>query len=429
MAEPVIVATARSPIGRAFKGSLVDVRPDDLTAEIVKAALAKVPQLEGQPIDDLMLGCGLPGGEQGYNMARVVSILAGLDEVPGCTVTRYCSSSLQTIRMAAHAIKAGEGDTFIAAGVETVSRFAKGSSDGLPDTMNPRFAQAGERTKQRSEGGQGPWTEPEGLPDIYIAMGETAENVAEIANVTREEMDEFAALSQQRAVQSQENGFFDREITPIRTPDGTEVAKDDGPRPGTTVEKLSGLNPVFRPDGRITAGNACPLNDGAAAVVVMSDERAKQLGITPLARIVSSGVSALNPEIMGLGPVEASRQALKRAGMTIDDIDLVEINEAFAAQVIPSARDLGIDWDKLNVNGGSIAVGHPFGMTGARIMTTLLNGLQTADKSFGLETMCVGGGQGMAMIVERLAYLHLGLPCGPRRRFRGPPPVIAQRLA
>jgi acetyl-CoA C-acetyltransferase len=403
MAEPVIVATARSPIGRAVKGSLVDVRPDDLAAEIVKAALAKVPALEASEIDDLMLGCGLPGGEQGFNMGRVVAILAGLPEVPGCTITRYCSSSLQTIRMAAHAIAAGEGDAFIAAGVETVSRFVKGNSDGLPDTMNPRFAEAGERTKVRSKGDAGPWTEPEGLPDIYIAMGETAENVASLKGVTRGEMDEFAARSQQRAVASQSDGFFAREITPVTLPNGETMARDDGPRPGTTVERLASLDPVFRPDGLITAGNACPLNDGAAAVIVMSDTRAKALGLTPLARIVASGVSALNPEIMGLGPVEASRQALARAGMTVDDIDLFEINEAFAAQVLPSARELGIPLDKLNVNGGSIAVGHPFGMTGARIMTTLINGLQTADATFGLETMCVGGGMGMAMVVERLS--------------------------
>jgi acetyl-CoA C-acetyltransferase len=403
MAEPVIVATARSPIGRAFKGSLVDVRPDDLAAEIIKAALAKVPQLDPTEIDDLMLGCGLPGGEQGFNMGRVVAVLAGLEQTPGCTITRYCSSSLQTIRMAAHAIRAGEGDAFIAAGVETVSRFAKGNSDSLPDTMNPRFAEAGARTEQRSAAGAPDWTPAEGLPDIYIAMGQTAENVAQIEGVSREEMDEFAALSQQRAVASQENGFFEREITPVTLPSGETMRADDGPRPGTTVEKLAGLQPVFRPDGRVTAGNACPLNDGAAAVIVMSDTRARELGITPLARIVSSGVSALDPEIMGLGPVEASRQALKRAGMGIDDVDLVEINEAFAAQVIPSARQLGIDWDKLNVNGGSIAVGHPFGMTGARIMTTLLNGLESADASIGLETMCVGGGQGMAMVVERLS--------------------------
>jgi acetyl-CoA C-acetyltransferase len=403
MPEPVIVSTARSPIGRAFKGSMVDLRPDDLAATIVRAALAKVPELDPAEIDDVMLGCGLPGGEQGFNMARVVSVLAGLPDVPGCTVTRYCSSSLQTIRMAAHAIKAGEGDAFVAAGVETVSRFTKGNSDSLPDTKNPKFDDAGLRSMKRSEGGQSEWEPAEDLPDIYIAMGQTAENVAELEQVSREEMDEFACLSQNRAVRSQENGFFEREITPVTLPDGTEVARDDGPRPDTTVEKLAALKPAFRPDGKITAGNACPLNDGAAATIVMSDTRARELGIDPLARIVSSGVTALNPEIMGLGPIEASRQALKRAGMTIDDVDLVEINEAFAAQIIPSARHLGIEWDKLNVNGGAIALGHPFGMTGARIMTTLLNGLEDAEKTVGLETMCVGGGQGMAMIVERVA--------------------------
>jgi len=403
MAEAVIVATARSPIGRAFKGSLVDVRPDDLAAEIVKAALAKVPQLDPAEVEDVLLGCGLPGGEQGFNMGRVVSILAGLPDVPGATITRYCSSSLQTIRMAAHAIRAGEGDVFVAAGVETVSRFAKGNSDGWPDTMNPRFAEASARTEERAKGAPPVWQPTDGLPDIYIAMGQTAENVAEIEGISRQEMDEFAALSQTRAVESQKNGFFEREITPVTLPSGDVVGMDDGPRPGTTVEKLATLKPVFRPDGTVTAGNACPLNDGAAAVIVMSDTRARALGITPLARIVSSAVTALDPEIMGLGPVGASGQALARAGMTIDDVDLVEINEAFAAQVIPSARALGIDWDKLNVNGGSIAVGHPFGMTGARIMTTLLNGLESAGKTIGLETMCVGGGQGMAMIVERLA--------------------------
>jgi acetyl-CoA C-acetyltransferase len=403
MAEPVIVAAARTPIGRAFKGSLIDVRPDDMTADIVRAALAKVPDLDPAEVEDLMLGCGLPGGEQGYNMGRVVSILAGLPDVPGTTITRYCASSLQAIRMAAHAVKAGEGDVFIAAGVETVSRYVKGTSDSLPDTMNPKFSDAAQRTAARAQGGAGEWTPAtEGLPDIYIAMGETAENVAQLENVSREEMDEFAALSQNRAVESQKNGFFDREITPVTLPNGNVVSQDDGPRPGTTVEKLAGLKPVFRPDGTVTAGNACPLNDGAAAVIVMSDTRARELGITPLARIVSSGVSALDPEIMGLGPIEASRKALARAGMTIDDVDLVEINEAFAAQVIPSARALGIEWNKLNVNGGSIAVGHPFGMTGARIMNTLLNGLATADASIGLETMCVGGGMGMAMVVERL---------------------------
>jgi acetyl-CoA C-acetyltransferase len=402
MPEPVIVATARTPIGRAFKGTMVDFRPDDLSATIIRAVLAKVPQLDPAEIDDVMLGCGLPGGEQGFNMARVVSILAGLPDIPGTTVTRYCSSSLQTIRMASHAIKAGEGDAFLAAGVEMVSRFVRGNSDSLPETANPRFEEARERAAGRAQGGAESWKPADGLPDVYIAMGQTAENVAELENVSREDMDAFAKLSQDRAVNSQENGFFEREITPVTRPDGTEVSKDDGPRPGTTLEKLASLQPAFRPDGKVTAGNSCPLNDGAAAVVVMSDTRAAELGIRPLARIISSGVTALNPEIMGLGPIEASRQALRRAGMTIDDIDLVEINEAFAAQVVPSARALGVDWDKLNVNGGAIALGHPFGMTGARIMTTLLNGLEDADKSIGLETMCVGGGQGMAMVVERL---------------------------
>ncbi|MBA3373333.1 MAG: acetyl-CoA C-acetyltransferase [Actinomycetota bacterium] len=402
MPEPVIVAATRSPIGRAFKGCLAEVRADDLVAEMVRAALAKVPELHPSEVEDVLLGCGLPGGEQGFNMGRVVSVLAGLHDVPGTTVTRYCASSLQTIRMAAHAIKAGEGDVFVAAGVEMVSRFVKGNSDSLPDTMNPRFTEAGARTARRAEGGEDTWTAPDGLPDIYIAMGQTAENVAQTEGVTREAMDAFALRSQTLAVASQRNGFFEREITPVTLPDGAVVNRDDGPRPDTSLDKLADLKPVFRPDGRVTAGNACPLNDGAAAVVVTSDTRARQLGITPLARIVASGVSALHPEIMGLGPVQASRQALARAGMTIDDVDLVEINEAFAAQVIPSARQLGVDSDKLNVNGGSIAVGHPFGMTGARIMNTLLNGLVSADKTIGLETMCVGGGMGMAMIVERL---------------------------
>ena len=403
MPDAVIVSTARTPIGRAFKGSLVDFRPDDLAATIVRSALDKLPQLDPHEVEDVILGCGLPGGEQGYNMGRVVAILAGLPEVPGTTVTRYCSSSLQTIRMAAHAIRAGEGDVFVAAGVECVSRFVKGSSDGLPGTTNPRFEDAQARTTSREGGGVEPWKPAGGLPDVYVTMGQTAENVAELENVSRREMDEFAVLSQSRAVDSQANGFFEREITPVTKADGTVVSRDDGPRPGTTVEGLANLKPVFRPDGTVTAGNACPLNDGAAAVVVMSDTRAKELGITPLARIVASGVTGLNPEIMGLGPIEASRQALKRAGLTMDRIDLVELNEAFAAQVIPSARALGIDYAKLNVHGGAIALGHPFGMTGARIMTTLINGLQTDNKTFGLETMCVGGGQGMAMIVERLS--------------------------
>jgi acetyl-CoA C-acetyltransferase len=402
MPEAVIVATARSPIGRAFKGTLKDVRPDDLAAYIVRAVLEKVPSLPPSEIEDLILGCGQPAGESGFNIGRVTAILAGLEGCPGVTVNRYCSSSLQTIRMAAHAIKSGEGDCFVAAGVETTSRFLAGNADGVPNTHNSLFEDAEARSAKRAEGGQGAWTHRGGLADIYIAMGQTAENVAEYENVSREEMDEFAALSQQRAVENQENGFFEREITPYPLPDGNLMTKDDGPRAGTTVEGLSKLTPVFRPDGKITAGNACPLNDGAAAVVVMSDGRASELGLKPLARVVSSGVSALDPEIMGLGPIEASRQALRRAGMTIDDVDLVEINEAFAAQVIPSAKHLGIEWDKLNVHGGSIALGHPFGMTGARIMTTLINGLENQDKSIGLETMCVGGGQGMAMIIERL---------------------------
>jgi acetyl-CoA C-acetyltransferase len=406
MPEAVIVAAARSPIGRAFKGTLTSIRPDDLAVQIVTAALAQVPQLDPADIGDLMLGCGLPGGEQGFNMARVVAVLLGHDQLPGTTVNRYCSSSLQTTRMAFHAIKAGEGDVYISAGVECVSRFVKGNSDSLPDTRNPRFAEAQQRAERASAGAAGPWHDPredEQLPDIYIAMGETAENVAGLRGITREQQDEFGVRSQNLAEKALANGFWQREITPVTLPDGTVVAADDGPRPGTTIEKLAALQPVFRPDGTVTAGNCCPLNDGAAAVVVMSDVKAAELGITPLARIVSSGVTALSPEIMGLGPVAASRQALARAGMAIGDIDLVEINEAFAAQVIPSYTELGIDLAKLNVNGGAIAVGHPFGMTGARITTTLLNSLQFHDATLGLETMCVGGGQGMAMIFERLS--------------------------
>ena len=406
MTEAVIVATARSPIGRAGKGSLVDVRPDDLTAQVVRAALDKVPELDPAEIDDLMLGCGLPGGEQGFNLARVVAVLLGYDSLPGTTVTRYCSSSLQTTRMALHAIKAGEGDVFISAGVETVSRFAKGSSDSLEDTRNPVFADAQARTQKTAEEGADDWTDPrsyDAVPDVYIPMGQTAENLARLKGIGRDEMDEFGVRSQNLAEKAIANGFWAREITPITTPSGKVVDADDGPRAGVTKEAVAGLKPVFRPDGRITAANCCPLNDGAAAVVIMSDTKAKQLGLTPLARIVSTGVSGLSPEIMGLGPVEASKQALARAGLGIGDIDLVEINEAFAAQVIPSYQDLGIPLEKLNVNGGAIAVGHPFGMTGARITTTLLNSLQWHDKQFGLETMCVGGGQGMAMVVERLS--------------------------
>jgi len=406
MPEAVIVATARSPIGRAFKGSLTALRPDDLAATIVATALAKIPALDPGDIDDLMLGCGLPGGEQGFNMGRVVAVKLGLDQVPGCTITRYCSSSLQTTRMALHAIRAGEGDVFISAGVETVSRFANGSSDSWPDTTNPVFAEAQQRSEQRSGEGVPAWSDPRAdgaVPDVYIAMGQTAENLASIKGVTREMADEFGVRSQNLAEKAIANGFWEREITPVTLPDGTVVSTDDGPRAGVTIDAVAGLKPVFRPDGIVTAGNCCPLNDGAAAVVVMSDAKAAELGLTPLGRIVSTGVSGLSPEIMGLGPVEASKQALARAGMSVRDMDLVEINEAFAAQVIPSYTDLGIDIDRLNVNGGAIAVGHPFGMTGARITTTLLNSLSFHDKQFGLETMCVGGGMGMAMVLERLS--------------------------
>ena len=405
MPEAVIVSIARSPIGRAGKGSLVSMRADDLTAQMVKAALAKVPALDPTEIDDLILGCGLPGGEQGYNLGRVVAVQLGYDHLPGTTITRYCSSSLQTTRMAMHAIRAGEGDVFISAGVETVSSFAKGSSDGLPNTKNPLFADAEARTAAAALGGV-TWHDPREddlIPDAYIAMGQTAENVVQLTGITREDQDRWGVRSQNKAEEAINAGFFEREITPVTLADGTVVSKDDGPRAGTTYEKVSQLKPVFRPDGTITAGNACPLNDGAAAIVIMSDTKAKELGLTPLARVVSTAVTGLSPEIMGLGPIEASKKALALAGKTIGDIDLVEINEAFAVQVIGSARELKIDEDKLNVSGGAIALGHPFGMTGARITATLLNNLQTHDKTFGLETMCVGGGQGMAMVLERLS--------------------------
>ena len=400
MPEAVIVATARSPIGRANKGSLVSLRTDEMAAQIVRALMAKVPSVKGSDIEDLIIGVGQPAGEAGFNLGRMVALLAGIPEAPGVVVNRYCSSSLQTIRMAAHAIKAGEGDCFIAAGVEAVSRYQFGAADTAP---NPIFKGPGERTKLRALGGQPVWTPQDGLADAYMAMGQTAENVREVEGVSREDMDWFAKRSQDLASANVSNGFFDAEISPLTLEDGTVVDKDDCPRAGTTLEKLASLPPAFRPDGQVTAGNACPLNDGAAAVLVMSDTKAKALGLTPLARFISSGVSSLNPEIMGLGPVEACRQALRRAGMSIEDIDLVEINEAFAAQVLPSAKHLGISMDKLNVNGGAIALGHPFGMTGARIMTTLIHGLQDRNKNIGMETMCVGGGQGLAMIIERLS--------------------------
>lgn len=380
------------------------MRADDLVAQMVRAALDKVPALDPAGIDDLILGCGLPGGEQGFNMARNVAVQLGYDTLPGTTLTRYCASSLQTTRMAFHAIKAGEGHAFISAGVEAMSRFTKGNSDSLPDTQNPVFADAQARTAELAAGGR-TWSDPRDggdLPDAYIAMGQTAENVAQFTGISREEQDRWAVLSQNRAEEALKNGFFAREIAPVTLPDGTVVAQDDSPRAGTTYEAVSKLAPVFRPDGTVTAGNACPLNDGAAALVIMSDTKADQLGLTPLARIVSTGVSALSPEIMGLGPIEATRNALKHAGLSITDIDLFEINEAFAVQVLGSARELGIDEDRLNVSGGAIALGHPFGMTGARITATLINNLRTSDKQLGVETMCVGGGQGMAMVVERL---------------------------
>ncbi len=401
MAEPVIVATARTPIGRAAKGSLVDARPDDMSAFIVKDVLSKVDGLDPSEVEDIIWGIGQPGGEGGFNIGRIIAVMNDM-EVPGVTVNRYCSSSLQTIRMAAHAIKADEGDCFVAGGVETVSRYINGAADTGPH--NTHFTNAEQRSAERTSGDGGDWAPSDGLPDVYIAMGQTAENVAEHLGISRERQDEFGVRSQNRAEAAMNRGFFEQEITPYELPDGTVVSKDDGIREGTTLEGLSQLNPVFRPNGTITAGNACPLNDGAAAVVVMSDTRAKELGVQPLARIVASAVSALNPEIMGLGPIGACRQVLDRAGMQMSDIGLVEINEAFAVQVLGSADVLGIDIEEqLNVNGGAIALGHPFGMTGSRIMTTLINGLQDSDKQFGLETMCVGGGQGMAMIIERLS--------------------------
>jgi acetyl-CoA C-acetyltransferase len=400
MPEAVIVAAARSPIGRANKGSLRELRPDDLAVAMVEGALAQVPELDTADIDDLMLGCAQPAGEHGYNLARVVSVLAGMDHVPGTTVNRYCSSSVQTTRMAFHAIKAGEGDAFISAGVETVSRYVNGKADGMPATKNDVFAEAIARTETPN----GAWRDPReraAVPNVYLAMGHTAENVAQLRGISRREQDEFALRSQHRAEESIAGGFWERDITPVTLPDGTIVAKDDGPRPGVTLDALDALKPVFREDGTVTAGNCCALNDGAAALVIMSDRKAAELGITPLARIVCTGLSALSPEIMGLGPVQACRQALERAGMSIGDIDLVELNEAFAAQVIPSARELGVELDRVNVHGGAIALGHPFGMTGARMTTTLINALRWDDRQVGMLSMCVGGGQGMAMILER----------------------------
>ncbi|QJU56304.1 acetyl-CoA C-acetyltransferase (plasmid) [Herbiconiux sp. KACC 21604] len=408
MVEAVIVSTARSPIGRAFKGSLAAMRADELAVQMVRAALDRVPELDPRDVVDLMLGCGLPGGEQGWNMGRNVAVMLGHDHLPGTTVTRYCSSSLQTTRMAFHAIRAGDGDAYISAGVEAVSRFGAGTSDEIPghDVKSPRFANAEARTTARGLPGAPSWTDPREdgrIPDVYISMGQTAENVQQVLGMSRAEQDEFAVRSQNLAEAQIASGFWAREITPVTLADGTVVSKDDGPRAGVTLDAVAGLQPVFRADGTVTAGNACPLNDGAAAVVVMSDTKAKNLGLTPLARIVSTAVTALSPEIMGLGPVEAIPAALRSAGMSLEDIDLFEINEAFAVQALGSAQLLGIPIDKLNVNGGAIAVGHPFGMTGARITATLINSLQWHDRQFGVESMCVGGGMGMAMVLERLS--------------------------
>jgi acetyl-CoA C-acetyltransferase len=418
--EAVIVATARTPIGRAFKGSLVTARADELCEAAVRAAMDKVPQVSPDSIDELIVGCGAPGGEQGFNLARIVAVLLGWDTVPGTTVTRYCASSLQAIRMAMHAIRAGEGNVFVTAGVETVSRSRRGTSDSPPVAadadprdrsanpwVSPRFSAAQQLTSRRATAtGVPKWSDPRdsgGLPDVYIAMGQTAENVAQLDDVSRVDQDAYAALSQQRAERATETGFWAREITPYTLEDGTVVERDDCPRAGITVEGLARLAPVFRTDGTVTAGNACPLNDGAAAVIVMSAVRARELGITALARIAATGVTAPSPEVMGLGPVESTRQALSNAGMSVSDVEQFELNEAFAAQVLASQRRLGIDVDRLNINGGAIAVGHPFGMTGARIATTLINSLQWHDATVGVETMCVGGGQGMTMVLERMA--------------------------
>ena len=381
--EAVIVAAGRTPIGRAGKGSLVDVRPDDMVGHVVRKVLEKVPEVAPESIDDLICGCGYQSGEQGMNIGRMAVFLSGLPaSVPGTTVNRFCASSLQAIRMAFHAIKIGEGDTYVCAGVESYSRVGRGGT--TDDDRNPRLM--GE----------------DACAQGYIAMGVTAENVAERWDVSRADMDAYAMRSHQKAARARDTGIFAREIVAVETPAGVEITSDDGIRPDTTLEKLSSLQPVFREGGKVTAGNACPLNDGAAAVVVMADGKAKALGLQPLARIIASSVSGVDPTIMGVGPIGAVRKVLKAAGMTIGDIDVFELNEAFASQVLAVSRDLGWDMDRLNPHGGAIALGHPFGMTGARIMTTLLNDLSTLDKTYGLETMCVGGGQGMAMIIERL---------------------------
>jgi acetyl-CoA C-acetyltransferase len=386
MPEAVIVDAVRTPIGRAFKGSLAAQRPDDMTAFVIDSLLDRNPDVDPATVEEVVCGCGMPQGLQGFNIGRISVLLSEKlpDTVNGVTVSRYCASSLESIRQAANAVTAGQGDTYIAAGVEWVSRY------------NERTEAAGAADQNERLQGK------DGTPDAYIQMGETAENVAEKYEVSRSDMDKYAQRSQELAVQSQENGFFDREIVPVTLPDGTEVAKDDGPRASSTLEKLAELDPAFREGGKVTAGNSCPLNDGAAAVLVMSEERAKELGLTPRARTITAATAGLEPEIMGVAPIGAIGKVLERAGMAIGDVDVVELNEAFAAQVIPIMDACDIPLEKLNPHGGAIALGHPFGMTGARIMTTLLNDLETDDGTIGLETMCVAGGQGEAMLVERL---------------------------
>ncbi|WP_114560548.1 acetyl-CoA C-acetyltransferase [Desertihabitans aurantiacus] len=406
MAEAVVVAAGRTPIGRASKGSLTSVRPDDLVAGVVADVLARVPGLDPRTLDDLYVGCADPRDEHGGNLARRVAVLLGLDGVPAATVNRFCASSVQTTRMAFHAIRSGEGHAFVSAGVECVSRYRGFAGAGLDpeDTHHPAFAAAGRRSAETAATNRR-WSDPRldgELPDVYVAMGQTAENVATAWDVSRADQDAYAVTSQHRAQAAVAAGVFAREIVPVTLPDGRVVDADDGPRAGVTLEKVAALEPVFRAGGTVTAANCCPLNDGAAAVVVLSDERARELGLTPLARVVATATSALSPEVMGMGPVEATRRVLDRAGMTIGDVDLVELNEAFAAQVLACARELGLDSDRLNVHGGAIALGHPFGATGVRMLTTLLNAMVERDAEIGLETLCVGGGQGMALLVQRL---------------------------
>jgi acetyl-CoA C-acetyltransferase len=397
MAEAVIVAAVRSPIGRAFRGSLVGERSDDVLLQTTRALLAQVPGLDWHDINEVLLGCSLAGGEQGGNLARLLPVMLGLDDVPGTTFNKYCASSMQTTRSASQAIRVGDGDIYLSLGLEMVSRVGDRNPDPRPEERHPMFGGHGP--------GAGGWVDPRELgnvPDAFMAMGETAENIASLYDVSRAEMDDFACRSQELTAKSDREGFWAREITPLTLSGGGILDRDDCPRPGTTRQGLAGLKPAFRPDGRVTAGNSCPLNDGAAGLVVMNEDSARQLGIRPLARILATASSAISPEIMGLGTIEASRRAMAAAGLAPDQIELVEINEAFAAQVIPTYRELGFPLDRVNTFGGAIAIGHPFGMSGARITTTLLNGLEWTNSRYGLQTMCVAGGQGMAMVVERL---------------------------